>query len=427
MGVRRLLLDARRLRSERAPAPSGPLHRRVSRRHRLSLQLRQPARQLDRRLERGLPQQRIPSHPARVRRRLSLQERPGAPHDAVRDVLDDDPAQRLEPGEGPMGLERRVSLHLGGVRRLPHPGDERHQRPSRHLHVVRGALELLQLRQLDLPTFVRFFEYALVLRRRARSDLSEQVSEDRAVDREWLAVVRQIQRGAGRGPSNSLESDGVVLCAGESVFRHRHARRPRSQAHPYRRQRDGALVPQAGRRVQSGRGLAHAGRGMRVRRRQRGRWHRHDHLRESVLPRVHGLHALLVPRQSRRPDGRRRRHHQPRPLPRAGPPDQWGKRVLGRERDHAGRLAGVHGERGRSVPSVGHAADRRLHAEPVHHVSSRVQSPRREHSVFHGARRNHALRERSMLEHRRARIMARGRHAGAEQQRSRSRPTPRIA
>ena len=54
------------------------------------------------------------------RRRLQLQERARPAHDAVRHVLADDSAQRREPGARAVEPGRRLSLHLRGLRRLPH-------------------------------------------------------------------------------------------------------------------------------------------------------------------------------------------------------------------------------------------------------------------------------------------------------------------
>ncbi len=136
---------------------------------------------------------RVPGHAARHRRRLPLRQRPGPPDDPVRHVLADDAAQRREPGARAVAARHGVPLHLRGVRRLSLRQDERHQRPGRHLHVVRRAVELLQLRQLDLPAVVRVVEHAMVLQRHAHPDLPERQAEDRAVDHQRLAVVRQVQ------------------------------------------------------------------------------------------------------------------------------------------------------------------------------------------------------------------------------------------
>ncbi len=59
-----------------------------------------------------------------------------------------------------------------------------------------GLVQLLQLRQLDVPAVVRLVEHALVLQRRAHPDLPERQAEDRAVDHQRLAVVRQVQSRA---------------------------------------------------------------------------------------------------------------------------------------------------------------------------------------------------------------------------------------
>src|SRR6266850_3791240 len=79
-----------------------------------------------------------------------------------------------------MESRRRLSLHLRSLRRLSHRQVEWHQHPGRNLHVVRRSLELLQLRQLDLPAFLRLFEYSLVFQWDAYPDLSERQAEDRA-------------------------------------------------------------------------------------------------------------------------------------------------------------------------------------------------------------------------------------------------------
>jgi len=63
-----------------------------------------------------------------------------------------------------------------------------------------SAVQLLQLRQLGLSAFVRFFEHALVFRRSAGADLPDSALEDRTVAHQWMAVVwfRQFEEGSGR-------------------------------------------------------------------------------------------------------------------------------------------------------------------------------------------------------------------------------------
>ena len=96
---------------------------------------------------------------------------------------------------------------------------ERHQRPGRHLHVVRRPLELLQLRQLDVPAVVRLVEHAVVLQRHARPDLPERQAEDRAVARQRLAVVRQVQRRARRRRADPLAAERLAVDPRQPVLR----------------------------------------------------------------------------------------------------------------------------------------------------------------------------------------------------------------
>ena len=111
----------------------------------------------------------------------------------------DDSAQRRESFARAVEPRQCVSLHFGSLRDVPHRCDERDQHPGRDFHVVRGAVELLQLRQLDLSAFLRFVEYAVVFQRDARSDLPIGQAEDRALAHQWLAVLRQIRPSTGLG------------------------------------------------------------------------------------------------------------------------------------------------------------------------------------------------------------------------------------
>src|SRR5262249_54218031 len=165
----------------------------------------------------GVSARRISGHPARDWRRLLLQGRPGAADDSVRNVLADHAAQRREPRPRPVAARQRLSLYLRNVRRIPHRQVVRHQYPGPHLHVVHRPVELLQLRQLDVPAFVRVVEYALVLQWRAGPDLPDGKAQDRALARQRLAVLWQVQQLSWTRSAGTLAADRLALNSGQPI------------------------------------------------------------------------------------------------------------------------------------------------------------------------------------------------------------------
>src|ERR1035438_10574998 len=69
---------------------------------------------------------------------------------------------------------------------------------------------LLQFRQLDIPTVICLFQYALVLQRLAHSVVTHQQAEDRALAHQWMAILRQVQRPYGFGRTVSVGAEGMV-------------------------------------------------------------------------------------------------------------------------------------------------------------------------------------------------------------------------
>jgi hypothetical protein len=72
-------------------------------------------------------------------------------------------------------------------------------------------------------------------------------AEDRALDYQRLAVVRQAQPRAGRRRAGVVASERLSLDHGEQLLGHRHAGQSRPQAHSHRRQHPGEVLRQAGR------------------------------------------------------------------------------------------------------------------------------------------------------------------------------------
>ena len=149
--------------------------------------------------------------------------------------------------------------------------------------------------------------------------------------------------------------NGALSFLSNNYYGHDTLGHPGSQAHPHRRQHPGQVLRRPEGRVRQGRVLAHG------RRRLRGRRRRELHRRHAAQPSQYFLgfmayNRMLVPQRPLRPDARRRRDQQPRPLPRAAAADQRRDRVLGH--------AVLHREPGRPVQGVGRVADVRLHARP---------------------------------------------------------------
>ena len=80
-------------------------------------------------------------------------------------------------------------VRVGSVRRVPLQRAARPQRRRRHLRVVHRPVQLLQLRQLDLPAVVRVIEHAMVLQRPPHPVVPDEQAEDRAVVHQRMAVL----------------------------------------------------------------------------------------------------------------------------------------------------------------------------------------------------------------------------------------------
>src|SRR4051794_27918062 len=73
-----------------------------------------------------------------------------------------------------------------------------------------------------VPAVVCVVEYAVVLQWRPDPDLPERQAQDRTVDRQWLAVLRQVQSCARSRRSNSMAADRTAVAGGEQLLGHRH-------------------------------------------------------------------------------------------------------------------------------------------------------------------------------------------------------------
>src|ERR1700752_4288194 len=102
---------------------------------------------------------------------------------------------------------QRLQVSVGSIRGLSLEQVEWHQSRCRSVHVVRRAVRLLQLRQLGVSAIVRVVQYAVVLQWPQDPDLSERQAQDRTLDRERLAVVRNVQQRAWRGRANPVASE----------------------------------------------------------------------------------------------------------------------------------------------------------------------------------------------------------------------------
>src|SRR5262249_49788320 len=144
--------------------------------------------------------------------------------------------------------------------------------------------------------------------------------ENRAVDRQRLAVLRKIQQSARLRDADSLSADRMAVDSRQSVLRHRYARNSGTQAIPYRRQRADQVLRQSEAIYRQGSDDGHGGRRLRVRREQRRElhgWNTRQAL--AILRRLHDVSAGLVPPGSVRGDDRWRRDQQSRTIPGAAP------------------------------------------------------------------------------------------------------------
>src|SRR5690349_13644817 len=117
-----------------------------------------------------------------------------------------------------MGPRERLSLFVGSVWWISLRQMERHQRRRRHLHVVRRPLQLLPVRQLGVSAIVCLVEHALVFQWSAHSDFSERAFEGRDLADQWLAVVRHVQRCAGRWIADTVAAEWKAIAADEPVL-----------------------------------------------------------------------------------------------------------------------------------------------------------------------------------------------------------------
>ncbi|GMU07693.1 hypothetical protein ASNO1_39460 [Corallococcus caeni] len=88
------------------------------------------------------------------------------------------------------------------------------------------------------------------------------INQDRAVARQWLAVVWPLQRRVRRGRAGAVAAHGLAVGGGQPVLRLGHAGEPGPQARAHRRQRDGEVPGHAGGLRHEGGGVAHARRGL---------------------------------------------------------------------------------------------------------------------------------------------------------------------
>ncbi len=179
-------------------------------------------------------------------RRLSLRQRSGPLHDAVRHVFDDDAAQRCQPGTRPVATRQCLSLYLRSLRRISLQHAGRHQRSGRNFHVVHRSVQLLQLRQLGLSAVLRVVEHALVLQRHAGADLSQRALEDRALVDQWMAVLWPVQQPARHRWTNSVAAEWLVLVRRQPIrLGRRCARQSRPCALSHGRQHPGEVLPES--------------------------------------------------------------------------------------------------------------------------------------------------------------------------------------
>ena len=107
------------------------------------------------------------------------------------------PRNDASSGVGAVGPAGRLQVFLRGQRRLSLGREPRPERRRRHLRLLHRPVQLLQLRQLDLPALVRVVQHAVVLQRAARAVVPDPDAEDRALAHQRLAVLRQVQQPPG--------------------------------------------------------------------------------------------------------------------------------------------------------------------------------------------------------------------------------------
>ena len=81
-------------------------------------------------------------------------------------------------GVGQWDVRERLQICLGGLGRIPLQREPRTECRCRNLRVVHRPVQLLQLRQLDLPAVVRVVEYAVVLQWTAHPVVPHEQAED---------------------------------------------------------------------------------------------------------------------------------------------------------------------------------------------------------------------------------------------------------
>ena len=183
------------------------LHPRDAPGRELSAKRQPPDRPYGRRLDRGVPLRRIPDRAGEFRRRLSLEERQGALSVDVRHVRNHHAAQRCERRGGPVGSARRLPILLGGKCRVSLRREPRPQRGCGRVRLVHRPVQLLQLRQLDLPALVRVVQHALVLQRTACPVVADPGPQDRAVADQRLAVLCEVQPPSGLRRPDPLDPE----------------------------------------------------------------------------------------------------------------------------------------------------------------------------------------------------------------------------
>ncbi len=219
------------------------LHARGALRRQLPAGLQSPGGPHHRRLDRGVPLRRVPDRAGEPGRQLSLAQRAGALPVDVRHVRRDHAAQRRQFGGRAVGPAGRLQVLLGGQRRLSLGREPRPQRRCRYLRLVRRPVQLLQLRQLDLPALVRLIQHAVVLQRPARAVVPDPDAEDRAVAHQRLAVVRQVQQPPGFRRSGTVDPQRPPQAGVQQLQRRpgqpRHRQRLSQQRRQSQRRRSG--------------------------------------------------------------------------------------------------------------------------------------------------------------------------------------------
>src|SRR6266478_1056893 len=98
-----------------------------------------------------------------------------------------------------MGPARRLQVFWGSLRWLPLQREPRAQRRRWNLCVLHRPVQLLQLRQLGLPTVLRLFQHAVVFQWIADPVVPDRQIEDRALDHQRMAVLGRFGGTPGLG------------------------------------------------------------------------------------------------------------------------------------------------------------------------------------------------------------------------------------